>query len=188
MTRISKWLLYIASYKWAYLLQCISVIIAETLRTKNTVPGLQVILKALLAKRYILLVLLVMFLVSWVIEKQITRVKANTRVKYEIEDDIIGEIAISLIAYMATVLTITINLYGILLTVALFVAIGVVCDKTDKIYILPIFFLRKYRVFKSGNIKIITKMSMDRYRLKLDETPDGIPARELVRNTYLIID
>lgn len=111
----------------------------------------------------------------------------NTRIKYPIDENAIFEIAFSVIAYFATVLTISLNTYGLLIVAAIFLVLGWIVDLTDSIYV-PVFFLTGYHVYKSGKVKIITKMSRDQYRLKMDDAIDGIESRELVQNVYIIFD
>ena len=100
-------------------------------------------------------------------------------------ENVVFEIAFFVIAYLATVLTISLNTYGLLIVMVF--ALGWMVDLTDSIYI-PVFFLTGYRIYKSGKVKIITKMSRDQYRLKLDDAIDGVEAKELVQNVYIIFD
>lgn len=189
MTRLSKWILYAASYKWVYLLQIISIIYSEINGYGITsVSNLwEMILNAVCINRLVIVALLVLFVLAGLVQKKFRQGRHNTRIKYSIEESVIFEIAFSVIAYLATVLSITLNTYGLIIAVAVFGALGWIVDLTDSIYV-PVFFLTGYRVYKCGKVKIITKMSRDQYRLKLDDAIDGIEARELVQNVYIIFD
>ena len=189
MTRLSKWILYAASYKWVYLLQIISIIYSEINGYGITSVSYlwKMILNAVYMNRLVIVVLLVLFVLAGLVQKKFRQGRHNTRIKYSIEESVIFEIAFSVIAYIATVLSITLNTYGLIIVVAIFGALGWIVDLTDSIYV-PVFFLTGYRVYKCGKIKIITKMSRDQYRLKLDDAIDGIEARELVQNVYIIFD
>ena len=187
MTKLSKWLLYTASYRWVYLLQILSIVFTEVNGYKITPVTLKMILNAVCSNRVAIAILLVLFILAGIVQKNFRQGKHNTRIKYQVEENVIFEIAFSVIAYLATVLSISLNTYGFLVIIAVFLVLGWVVDLTDSIYI-PVFFLTGYRIYKSGKVKIITKMSRDQYRLRLDDSIDGIEARELVPNVYIIFD
>lgn len=190
MTRLSKWLLYIASFKWIYAFQIASIIISGVLGLERDIESGTTIYKMVLqiihSKKIVLIVLLFLFIVAALLEKGFQKIKNNTRITYSIEGDAVFEVALSFIACIVSVLSITLNAYGLLLTSAIFFALGIIVDLSDRIYVLPIFFLKGYHIFKSNEVKIITKMSRDQYRLRMDDSSDGVEARELVKNTYII--
>lgn len=187
LTKPSKWLLYVASYQWVYLLQIASLTICDIDNLHEIT--LSSILNAISKNRFVIILLVTLFILSVAILRMFrTRLRNNTRIKYHIGPDTISEMAWSLIAYIATVLTITLDAYGLLLTFAIFIAGGIVITSTDKLHFLPIFWLRKYHVFRTDSGAIImTKLSSEEYRIKMDNSPDGIMARELVKNTYIIL-
>lgn len=187
LTKSSKWLLYVASYQWVYLLQIASLTICDIENFQEIT--LDNILSTISKNRFVIILLVTLFIFSVIILKVFhTQLRNNTRIKYHIGSDTISETAWSLIAYIATVLTITLDAYGLLLTFAIFLAGGIVIVSTDKLHFLPIFWLKKYNVFRTDNgIVIMTKLSSEEYRIKIDNSPDGIPARELVKNTYIIL-
>ncbi len=188
MTRLSKWLLYIASYKWVYILQIASVIISGASKIDTNATLWDKLLSIVLLRKFVLLALYLLFIIAVLIQKSLKKIKNNTRIKYSVEDDAIFEFAFSSVAYIATILTISLNTYGMLLTLAIFIALGWIVDLTDRVYILPIFYLKQYHVYKAGEAKVITKMSREQYRLRMDDSEDGIEARELVINTYIVLD
>ena len=189
MTKLSKWLLYAASYKWVYLLQIVSIVYLEI--NESPITSISCLWKMILntgcLRKIAIVTLLVLFILAGFIQKKFRQGKHNARIKYLIEENVVFEIALSVIAYLATVLSITLNTYGIIIVMVVFWGLGWIVDVTDSIYV-PVFFLTGYRVYKSDKVKIITKMSRDQYRLKLDDAIDGLEARELVRNVYIIFD
>ena len=185
LTNLSKWILYLASYKWVYILQIASIIFTET-SGKITDISFCEFINAIASRKIVLTILLILFGASILILKAFQRLENNTRIQYELDGEIVFEIAISLIAFFVTILTISLNTYGLLLTVVVFTVMGTVIVSTDRIYVLPIFWLRRYHVFKARGAIIITKMSLEQYKLRLDANLDGIPARELVKNVYII--
>mgnify|MGYP006922140139 CR=1 FL=1 len=187
MTRLSKWLLYTASYKWIYLLQIVSIILSEINRYDTKPTSLKILLDTIRSNILIITILFVLFILASIVQKCFRRGKHNTRIRYQIGENVIFEIAFSVIAYLATVLSISLNTYGRIIVIAIFVVLGWIVDLTDSIYV-PIFFLTGYRIYKSDKVKIITKMTRDQYRLKLDDAVDGIEARELVQNVYIVFE
>ena len=187
MTRLSKWLLYTASYKWIYLLQIVSIILSEINRHDTKPTSLKILLDTIRSNILIIAILFALFILASIVQKYFRRGKHNTRIRYQIGENVIFEIAFSVIAYLVTVLSISLNTYGRIIVIAIFVVLGWIVDLTDSIYV-PIFFLTGYRIYKSEKVKIITKMTRDQYRLKLDDAVDGIEARELVQNVYIIFE
>jgi len=154
---------------------------------EETVSFMKKVLYAVSSRKVTISALFILFILAGIIRKQFMRCEHNTRIKYSIDENAIFEIAFSVIAYLATVLTISLNTYGLLIVMAIFLVLGWIVDLTDSIYV-PVFFLTGYRVYKSGKVKIITKMSRDQYRLKMDDSVDGLESRELVQNVYIILD
>lgn len=176
-----------ASYKWVYALQIASIIFSGALNLEDYIPIYKRVLVVIESEKIKLIILSLLFIVSTLLQRNFQKIKNNTRITYQIGEEAVFEIALSSIGYIATILTISLNAYGFLLTAVIFFALGCIVDLTDRIYALPIFYLRGYHIFKSNEVKIITKMSQDQYRLRMDESPDGIEARELVNNTYIIL-
>lgn len=188
ITQLSKWLLYVASYKWIYILQMASIVISSITRSTDIAWNERIIV-ALKSNALLLLCLIILFLFSVIYTKSISKWKNNTRIHYRIENEKTVDGGFLLIPLAATTLTISLTAYGIIVTVFVFVAMGCVFSLAGYVYALPIFFLRGYHVYgaNSGNIKIITRLSEEEYRIRQDQSLDGIEARELIKNTYIIL-
>lgn len=192
ITRLSKWLLYIASYSWMYMLLIISVSASAVANSpRNNQPFGEYIQQIASSNKWTYLVLFALSIFSIIYSSFFTKtLSCNTRIHYSLDKEITVEGAFLLIPLAATTLTINLNQYGIIISVFIFVCMGFVFDMTNHTYALPIFLIKRYHTFiakDSGEkIRIMTKMSEEEYRIALDNHPDGIQAREIVKGTYLV--
>ena len=66
MTRLSKWLLYVASYKWIYLLHIVSIVFSEMIGCKKTVPLWEKVVYAICSAKVSISILLILFFLALV--------------------------------------------------------------------------------------------------------------------------
>ena len=69
MTRLSKWLLYTASYKWIYLLQIVSIILSEINRHDTKPTSLKILLDTIRSNILIIAILFALFILASIVQK-----------------------------------------------------------------------------------------------------------------------
>jgi hypothetical protein len=82
--------------------------------------------------------------------------------------------------------TITIDDYGIISNVIIFLVIGIAFVYSEKIYLSPVFLFLGFKLYSNGSDHILSKSSMESINLAIEENSNGVEVRELARNTYII--
>jgi len=187
MTKLSLWLTYIASCNVVYVLQLISEVVftyssLDPEDYPSTVSKLQATWEN---SKWIFIVLLILIVFSNLYNKQWKRVSYNTRIKYKPEADSMLEIILATVAYLMMVVTLQLNAFGIIATVVIMFALGLGITQTGSIHICLHFLMQGYHIYSYGKVYILTKRSMEEYRLLLDEEPNGIEARQLTEKVYI---
>lgn len=187
MTKLSMWLTYIASCNAVYILQFFSYAYFSYCELDSaTYPTtLNKLASMWNDGKWVFVVLLTLIIFSSLWNKQWSRVKHNTRIKYRPETDGTLEAVLATVPYLAMVITLNIDAYGIIATVAIMFAFGFAVVQTGHIHMCLNFLLRGYHIYVCGNVRIMTKASMEEYILQLDNEPNGIEARELTKHIYI---
>lgn len=188
MTKIGIWLTYIASCRCVFILQIISKFLGcyGTLDLDALPKVYDRILACWAQDKWLYLILfgLIVFSIIWDIGW--TKRKHNTRIKFRPEDDITLEAALTIVAYVGMVFTINFDVYGIIVSFVILVVLGMAIVLTGNIQMCLYFLLHRYHIYTCGKNKILTKKSQEEYFLLLDDSPDGIEARELTKNVYMV--
>ena len=187
MTKLSMWLTYIASCNAVYLLQFISHAYFSYVEVDSgAYPTILCKLVTVLNEgKWLFIVLIALILFSTLWNTQWSHVRSNTRIKYRPETDGTLEAVLATVPYLAMVITLHIDAYGIITTIAIMFAFGLAIVQTGHIHMCLSFLLRGYHIYVCGNVRIMTKLSMEQYVLRLDNEPNGIEARELTKNIYI---
>jgi len=184
LTRFSKWMIYMSSYCILYLLLIIRIFGFSTLGDKTLTETWFFRFES---NKVLIISLLVLFVVSIIWTRAIPRWKNNTRVKYRLRKNATIDMAIFLVTFIVPMITIDIDGFGIVLTILLFIFFGVAFVLTDIIHISPVFLMLGYKLYSSETVHILSKRSLEEINLLLDEDIEGIPGRELCKNTYILL-
>lgn len=190
MTKLSRWLLYNASYILGYILIGISKGIS-TYSDKRGDEAFQLFSHVEKCKSvfqedvllYSILGVLTLVGVLWTI--CFLRWGNNRKIKYRMENDSSMEMIGFLVPYIVSMVTITIDFYSIIVNFIIWLILGIVFTSNNLLRSSPLFFACGYKVYNSDKIYVITKMSREEYNLKLEDNPDGIEARELAKNVFI---
>jgi len=190
MTKLSRWLLYNSSYIIGYILIGISKGIS-TYNGKKKDPAFQALshigkCKSIILENALLYIALGAFIIVgllWLI--YFLHWKNNRKIKYRMENDSSMEMIGFLLPYIVSMVTITIDFYGMLLNLVIWLILGAVFVSNNLLRSSPLFFLCGYKVYNSDKIYVITKMTREEYNLALEDNPDGIEARELAKNVFI---
>ena len=109
----------------------------------------------------------------------------NTRIRYQPQENITSEAMRYLLPQIVTLLIIGFVDSWVLISFTIFLITGAVFVRSKKIH-LSLLFSMFYTVFRSGDKIIITTYSRDGMRSLLEYNQDGIEARELEPNIYLV--
>jgi hypothetical protein len=135
----------------------------------------------------LLITLAILLIISLVWIFVLFRWKNNTRVKGQVKENISIEMAAFLATYIVPIVFIDINWLSLIINIVLFIAAGIAIIVSDKHFMNPTFFLFYYKLYRLGDNCILYRGSMDKLNIAIAENPNGICARELVRNTYIVL-
>lgn len=190
MTKIGMWLTYIASCRSVFILQIISKFWhGYTTLDSVAFPKIQDrILACWVQDKWLYLILfgLIVFSIIW--DMRWKRYRHNTRIKFRPEEDSTLEAALTIVAYLAIAFTINLDAYGIIVSLVILVVLGIAIVQTGNMQVCLYFLLHGYHIYTCGKNKILTKKSLEQYLLLLDDSPDGIEARELTKKVYIVFE
>ena len=117
----------------------------------------------------------------------INKTKMTTRIKNEPKDDAVWESYSGFLAPALSLAATCFNAYGFLFGLVIFVVAGIIFVRSKQVHRAAVFiFPLCYRIFKAENVVLITRDSRDGLRLRLEENPDGIEAKELSSGIFLV--
>jgi uncharacterized pyridoxamine 5'-phosphate oxidase family protein len=76
---------------------------------------------------------------------------------------------------------------GIAVDIFTIIVFGIVFINGDKVYASPIFLLHHYKVYKCNNYIVLTTMSREKFNIQVEDTIDGVEARELTKDVYIVL-
>lgn len=127
LTKFSKIMMYIASYEWLYvLLICRLLFNGKNKMMTNARENVVVII-----------LLYALYLISMIWHHLFCKWDMNSRHKGKAENNITYEMLGFLLPYMVSIVTISIDVYGIIVNCAIFIILGIAFVSTDKIYFSP---------------------------------------------------
>lgn len=193
MTTLSCCLLYIASYWLIYPIIMLFIITNKFNQLQDS-PDTQLmtffeqLIYILNSEKIILLVLLFLFLFSRVWIRFFKAQKNNTRINYKMVSDSKIDESAFIIPYIFTIITFNFDIYGWLICLLIYVCIGFIFVQTKKIQTSPVFILSRYHILTNGHMRVITRDTTESFNIKLEENPNGIEVRELVKNVYIKLE
>ena len=111
----------------------------------------------------------------------------TTRIKHEPKDDVVWESYSGFLAPTLALAGTFFGDYGVIFSLVIFVVTGIVFVQSRQIHFASVFiFPMFYKIFKGDNVILITRDSRDGLRLRIEEQPDGIEAKELAPKIYLV--
>lgn len=176
LTRFSKWLLYATSYSILLFLIDFRIVFNE----ENAIEGLKENLRPIIVMIVIgiLLVLWTRYFLKW---------NMNERINVRVTDNITLEMLALLFPYVVTMATITIDFYGVIINVMMFILLGIAFVASDKVYFSLIFIAHGYKLYKTTNgTVILCKLSKEQINIKMMESEDGLECREIGRKIFWI--
>ena len=191
MTKVSRWLLYISSYSFGYILIAISNItgIVDRLSQEDMYKSTTLLKRIeliFLEGKILFITLLILFFISVVWLLSFKKWKNNTRIHERMEKDCTIEAVGFLFPYIVSMLLVKVGFYGNLVNLLLFFLLGIVFVSSGFVQTSLSFVLMRYHILKNDNCYVITKLTREGYNLKLEDTKDGIEVRELAKGVYMM--
>lgn len=190
MTKTGMWLAYIASCRSVFILQIVSKFFYSysSLSSCDFPKTHDKLFACWNEDKWLYLVLIGLILFSTIWNLQWKRIHHNTRIKFKPEEDSTLEAVLTIVAYLAIAFTINLDAYGIIVSLVILIVLGIAIVQTGNMQVCLYFLLHGYHIYSSGKNKILTKKSLEQYLLLLDESPDGIEARELTKKVYIVFE
>jgi hypothetical protein len=135
----------------------------------------------------LLITLIVLFLSSIFWASGLLRWKNNVRISGKATKNDTIEVAAYIVTYIVPLIFIEKNFIGLIVSMTLFVVVGFIFICSDKDYLNPTFLFFGYKTYRIDDKVILSRASLDALNISLIESSHGIPAREIVRNTYIIL-
>ena len=178
------WSIYTASYFIDYVL----ILGFLMWRKISVATSVTILLKSITPKNWIsgsILLLLIIF--SIFVMVRIQKMKMTTRVKHEPKDDVVWEAYTGFLAPALALAGTFFGDYGLIFSLVIFFITGIAFVRSKQVHLATVFiFPLCYRVFNADNAVLITRYSSDGLRLRIEEEPDGVEAKELAPKIYLV--
>lgn len=188
MTIFSQWLLYFASYSLAYLCLFVEVLYLSIVNNKEEISFIQKLSSGFSDNAVILLILGILILFSIMYTMSIKRWKNHTRIRQKMVRNVTFEMSCMLATYIFPLIFAGINPYiGFATFVALW-AVGLAVVRSGYAHFCCAFLFLGFRVYTNDEITVITKLRMERFNLIIDEDTNGIQARRISNNVYIVMD
>lgn len=135
----------------------------------------------------LLFVLISFIIISLVWLLNLLHWKNNIRIKGKAKENITIEMLIFIATYIIPIIFIDTNWVGLVICIVVFIVFGFMHIVSDRHFLNPTFCLFGYKLYRLDDRCILYKKSIDSLNILFVESPDGICARELVRNTYIVL-
>ena len=183
-----QWLLYFSSYGLLFLLYALDVICISVSKNNENVLFLWKVFYAITDNCVLLLILLSLFVISGIIAFSIKKWKNNTRIYVTATANQTKEVLWMITSFIIPLGVCAFNTYLGLLTLFLLLLIGVIVIRGGYLYSFLVFPLMGYSIYSNSDIKIISKYKMEKMNLLIDESKNGLEAREISKGVYIIIE
>lgn len=182
LSSLFLWAIYFASYLPDYLL-ILGILIWKryVFSRENSVEFWNI------TDIVIWIVLFSMILMSIMVANKIRRLDMNSRIKDTPDRNSTIEILGTIIPQIINLATMILTEWWIPINIVLFIIVGVIFVKSKAVHqaILFVFPLRN-KIYTSGGKTIITNYSLQGLKIALEDSLDGIEARELTEGVYYI--
>lgn len=186
ITKVSKWLLYISSCLPVYLLLAIRVLLQEQ---EGTESKLQLLILNFEQQKYIVIVLLFLFVISLPILVKLKHLATNERIRESGTKNCTGEIAAFFVPFILSFLTIGIDWYGWIINVAIFLLFGYITIQADLIHLYPVFTYAGYRLYETADgSHILSRLTLEQYNQLLSDDINGIEVKVLTKRLYVVTE
>lgn len=181
------WAIYTSSYFFDYILLLLLILFKNMSPTNNR--WMEYLFYSIPSSSYFLhiVVLVILIILSIICTIKLKNIKMNTKISVIPKTNITTELISSLFPQGVTILSLFYTNYWELISIFIFVSIGIIFVKSKKVYLNPLFvFPLGYSLYQSEEIVLITNYSVDEMRLCLEMNPNGINAREVARNVFIV--
>lgn len=133
------------------------------------------------------IVLLILIIFSVLVMVRIRKMKMTTRIKYVPKDDSVWKAYTGFLAPALALAGTILGDHGMIISIVIFLVTGIAFVLSKQVYLAAVFIVPlKYKIFQTDNVFLITRESRDGLRLRIEEEPDGVEAKELAPKIYLV--
>lgn len=182
-TRFSKWMIYISSFEMLYLLLILKMLLRPTMNDTSIINRIMI---NFIHNRWFIITLVIFLTISEIWIRFMAHWKNNTRIRCRISENKTIEMVTFIFPYMLSFCTIDISDLAFFMNIVLFFILGMAFVGSNKLYLNPMFMIQGFKLYGNESVLTITKLSMEELNRRIDEGKDGVEARELCRNIYLI--
>lgn len=113
--------------------------------------------------------------------------KANERVYSRIKSNSLVDMVGFLGFYVLSLLTIESDYIWIIINIIGYIVVGVFITKSEKIYLCPSYLFLGYILYETeDDHKILVRLSREKYNILLDDSTNGIEAKQLTVTSHLV--
>ncbi|WP_295073736.1 hypothetical protein [Ruminococcus sp.] len=190
MTKFSNWVIYTASYLPLSIFQTIRfvvIIIKETNDTTKHSTILEVIKVQGVSQIIILLLSLLCYLDFIIFAILIHKTNANERIYSRIKNNSLVDMIGFLGFYILSLLTIESDYIWLIINAIGYIVVGIVITKSEKIYLCPSYLFLGYLLYETDDDhKVLVRLSREKYNILLDDSSNGIEAKQLTVTSHLV--
>lgn len=190
MTKFSNWIIYSASYLPLSVLQIIRFIVIIIKEINDTTKQSTVleIIKVQGVSQIIILLLSILCFLDFILFAIITHeTSTNERIYSRIKNNSLVDMIGFLGFYVLSLLTIESDYIWIIINVIGYIIVGVVITKSEKLYLCPSYLFLGYILYETENDhKILVRLSREKYNILLDDSSNGIEAKQLTVTSHLV--
>ena len=177
LTNFSKWMIYTASYIVLYPLLIIKVLFKTRDEDVTFIEKIQLNFSE---SREIIFVLFGFIVISTLVIFALRKVSPNSRCKALLKNNVTYDVALFLLPYIVSILTIDLNWYGWLINIIIYILFGLITILADVVQLCPAFLLIGFKLYKDFNGNYVySKLSIEQYNQLCIEQIDGIEAKML---------
>lgn len=183
LSKFSKWLFYTASHLPIFLF-----FLFRLLLDKNDINDCaEKILWNLKSYIITIVILTILIILSMLVLYRTHSFSSKERTRKKITKDVTGEIASFFIPYILSIFVLSVDFYGAMTFVIIFILFGIFIIRSDWFRLCPIFFYAGYKLYlnENGNY-ILCRLEIEQFNQILLDEINGLEVTPLTPKLFLV--
>ena len=183
LTNFSKWLFYTASYLPIFLF-----FLVRLLLDKNDInDSAEKILWNLKSNIIPIVILTILIILSILVLYRTHRFSSKERTRKKITKNVTGEIASFFIPYILSIFVLSVDFYGVIIFVIIFILCGIFIIQSDWLRLCPIFLYAGYKLYldENGNY-ILCRLKIEEFNQIILDEINGLEVTPLTPKLFLV--
>ena len=183
LTNFSKWLFYTASYLPIFLF-----FLVRLLLDKNDInDSAEKILWNLKSNIIPIVILTILIILSILVLYRTHRFSTKERTRKKITENATGEIASFFIPYILSIIVLSVDFYGVISFVLIFILCGIFIIRSDWLRLCPIFFYAGYKLYLDENENyILCRLEKEQINQILLDEINGLEVTPLTPKLFIV--